>query len=80
MAFAQGILVAQSATDGGAMNAYRFGRDQKKPVATFRADGSTHTTGNAVITEKTGTRDITFEVTADDSAYEAWLNGLSSWT
>lgn len=78
VAFAQGIMIAQSATDGGAMNAYRFGRDQRKPVATFRADGSPHTTGNAVITEKTETRDITFEVTADGSAYEAWLDGLSS--
>lgn len=79
VAFAQGILVAQSATDGGAMNAYRFGRDQKKPVATFRADGSTYTTGNSVITDNTGARDVTFEVTADGSAYEAWLDGLSSW-
>lgn len=77
-AFAQGVLVAQSATDGGAMNAYRFGRDQKKPVATFRADGSTYTTGNAAITQATGTQDVTFEVTADGSAYEAWLDGLSS--
>ena len=56
VAFAQGVLVAQSATDGGAMIAYRFGRDQKKPVATFRADGSTYTTGNAVITERSGTQ------------------------
>jgi len=79
VAFAQGVLVAQSATDGGAMNAYRFGRDQKKPVATFRADGSTCTSGNAVISEKNGIRDVTFEVTANGSAYEAWLNGLSSW-
>ena len=35
VAFAQGVLVAQSAANGGAMNAYRFGRAQKKPVATF---------------------------------------------
>ena len=33
VAFAQGVLVAQSAVTGGAMNAYRFGREQKKPVA-----------------------------------------------
>ena len=78
VAFAQGVLVAQSATDGGAMIAYRFGRDQKKPVATFRADGSTYTTGNAVITERSGTRDVTFEVTADSSTFEAWLDRLSS--
>ena len=79
VAFAQGVLVAQSATRGGAMNAYRFGRDQKKPVATFRADESTDTTGNAAISEGTATRDVTFEVTADGPTYETWLDGLSSW-
>ena len=79
VAFAQGVLVAQSATRGGAMNAYRFGRDQKKPVATFRADESTDTTGNAAISKGTATRDVTFEVTADGPTYETWLAGLSSW-
>lgn len=78
-AFAQGLLVAQSATDGGAMNAYRFGRDQKKPIATFRSDGSNDTTGNAVISEENGSRDVTFDVTANGSMYEAWLKELSSW-
>ena len=79
VAFAQGVLVAQSATNGGAMNAYRFGRDQKKPVATFVADGSADTTGNAVISEETRTHNFTIEVTADESVYAAWLDGLSSW-
>ena len=79
VAFAQGVLIAQSAKDGGAMNAYRFGRDQKKPIATFRADGSTYTTGNAVISESNEIRDVTFEVAANGSAHEVWLDGLSSW-
>ncbi len=79
VAFAQGVLIAQSATDGGAMNAYRFGRDQKKPIATFRADGSTYTTGNAAISDSNEIRHVTFEVAANRSAYEAWLDGLSSW-
>ena len=78
VACAQGVLVAQSATDGGAMNAYRFGREQKKPIATFRSDGSRDTTGNALISEKHGARDVTFDVTANGSTYEAWLNELSS--
>ena len=73
VAFAQGVLVAQSATDGGAMNAYRFGREQKKPIATFRSDGARDTTGNAVISEKNGALDVTFDVTANGSTYEAWL-------
>ena len=78
VAFSQGVLIVQSAADGGAMNAYRFGREQKKPVATFRADGSPQTTGNAVIAESTGTRNITFDVTADGPTYQGWLDGLSS--
>ena len=78
VAFAQGVLVAQSATDGGAMNAYRFGRDQKKPVATFSADGSSDTTGNAAIVAAARTRDVNFELKPDGSAYEKWLDGLSS--
>ncbi|MCY4635486.1 MAG: DNA-processing protein DprA [Acidobacteria bacterium] len=80
VAFAQGVLVAQSATDGGAMNAYRFGRDQKKPVATFSADGSSDTTGNAAIVAAARTRDVNFELKPDGTAYEKWLDGLSSWT
>ena len=36
VAFAQGIVVVQSAVDGGAMNAYRFGLEQKKPIATSK--------------------------------------------
>ena len=79
VAFAQGVLVAQSATDGGAMNAYRSGREQKKPIATFRSDGSMDTTGNAAISEQNGAWDVTFDVTANGSMYEAWLNKLSSW-
>ena len=78
VAFAQGVFVAQSAVGGGAMNAYRFGREQKKPVATFRADGSSYTTGNAVIAQKQVARDVTFELTADGSKYETWLDTLSS--
>lgn len=46
---ALGVLVSQSAEDGGAMNAYRFGMEQKKPVATFEADGTSDTSGNDLI-------------------------------
>ena len=80
VAFSQGVLIAQSAVDGGAMNAYRFGREQKKPVATFKSDGSQETTGNAVIGEDSRTGGCTFELVADESQYKAWLDGLSSWT
>ena len=78
VAFSHGVLVAQSALDGGAMNAYRFGREQKKPVATFRSDGSKETLGNALISEDRVTGACAFESTCNESKYETWLHQLSS--
>ena len=80
VAFAQGVLVAQSATDGGAMNAFRFGRDQRKPVATFRTDGSRETSGNAMIEKDNRTGGHAFELTGNASGYDEWLQQLSSST
>ena len=80
VAFVQGVLVAQSAVDGGAMNAYRFGREQRKPVATFRNDGSKETTGNATIENDARTGRFGLEVRCRELEYEAWLQTLSSWT
>ncbi len=78
VAFAQGVLVAQSAIDGGAMNAYRFGREQKKPVATFRSDGSAATSGNKVIEEDIKTGGLAFDMSTSSSMPEEWLQELSS--
>ncbi|MDE0420722.1 MAG: DNA-processing protein DprA [Gammaproteobacteria bacterium] len=80
VAFVQGVLVAQSALDGGAMNAYRFGREQRKPVATFRNDGSKDTTGNAAIENDARTGRFGLEARCRESEYRAWLRTLSSWT
>ena len=80
VAFVQGVLVAQSALDGGAMNAYRFGREQRKPVAAFRHDGSSETTGNAAIENDARTGRFGLEATCRESEYEAWLRTLCSWT
>lgn len=80
VAFAQGVLVAQSAVHGGAMNAYRFGREQKKPVATFMPDDTEDTTGNDVIANDNRTRAFAFDSTCTGSDYEVWLRKLSSWT
>lgn len=80
VAFVEGVLVAQSAMDGGAMNAYRFGREQRKPVATFRNDGSKETTGNATIENDARTGRFGLEARCRESEYEAWLRTLSSWT
>lgn len=79
VAFAQGVLVAQSALNGGAMNAYRIGREQKKPVATFRTDGSEETSGNAVIEKDDRTGGFAFELTDNPKGHETWLQQLSSW-
>ena len=78
VAFAQGIVVVQSAVDGGAMNAYRFGLEQKKPIATFKADGLKDTSGNAAIVQDPRTEGVAFELTSDESEYKTWLRRLSS--
>lgn len=49
VALADEVFVAQSALNGGAMNAYRFSVEQKKPVGTFRSDSTPETEGNAFI-------------------------------
>jgi DNA protecting protein DprA len=79
VAFARGVLVAQSARDGGAMNAFRFAVEQKKSVATFAADGTTDTSGNQLIADETWTKTLPGNG-ADPKAYEAWLRELSSST
>lgn len=78
VAFAQGVLVAQSAVDGGAMNAYRFGREQNKSVATFQPDGSSETSGNRVIEEDIRTGGLAFDMSRNSSMPEEWLQKLSS--
>jgi len=79
VAFAQGVLVAQSAANGGAMNAYRFAREQRKPVAAFVHDESEETTGNAVIENDARTGGFGLASTCEESEYEAWLRTLCSW-
>ncbi len=80
VAFVQGVMVAQSAVNGGAMNAYRFAREQKKPVAAFGDDGSEDTTGNAVIGRDARTGGYVLQSTGRESEYQSWLRKLSSWT
>ena len=80
VAFAQGVLVAQSSLTGGAMNAYRFGREQKKPVAAFRTDGAEDTSGNKLIEEDERTGGFAFPLTDDTKRTDAWLRQLLSST
>lgn len=65
VALAEEVFVAQSAIDGGAMNAYRFSCEQRKPVGTFRSDSTPETEGNALIesdNDNTTRGGITFEL------------------
>ncbi len=76
VACSRGVLISQSSSDGGAMNAYRFAVEQKKPIATFRDDGSKETSGNRQISQE---NNRTF-VGGDRGAFCQWLLELSSST
>ncbi len=79
VAFARGVLISQSSVEGGAMNAYRFAVEQRKPVATFRGDDSSDTSGNGLIEQELRPASMVFpSPNADSSAYESWLRLLSS--
>ncbi len=81
VSFALGVLVSQSSATGGAMNAYRFAVEQRKPVATFSHDEHVDTSGNALIQSAQTTRTTTFPAPqASDEAFEEWLRTLSSST
>jgi DNA processing protein len=65
-----GVLVGQSSDKGGAMNAYRFALEQRKPVATFAPDGTDATSGNAQIGASNKVPASTFP--ADRDAPDEW--------
>jgi DNA processing protein len=72
-----GVLVSQSSTKGGAMNAYRFSLEQHKPVATFEDDGTDATSGNVAI-RISGRSVSVFSADRDDKdAWEQWLRRSS---
>ena len=79
VAFARGVLIAQSAKNGGAMNAYRFGREQKKLIATFVGDNTDDTSGNEFIASDNakGAAAVFPAVTSSPKDYVSWLNELS---
>lgn len=80
VAAAQGVLVAQSSCSGGAMNAFRSGLEQKKPIATFDPDGTDETSGNEEIRMASGRGTSAFPVRLAAQEYRQWLTALSSWT
>ncbi len=79
VALSLGVLISQSSASGGAMNAFRFAIEQKKPIATFAADGTDDCSGNALIEHETSVPVSTFPIDPDHSRdFEPWLRTLSS--
>jgi DNA processing protein len=73
---ALGVLVSQSTEEGGAMNAYRFGMEQKKPVATFKYDGRPDTSGNELIAGSAERVNSTVLPLDGGFEWSAWLRTL----
>jgi DNA processing protein len=73
---ALGVLISQSTEDGGAMNAYRFGIEQKKPVATFKNDGKPDTSGNELIAGSAERANSTVLPLNGGLEWSAWLQTL----
>ena len=80
VATARGVLVGQTSKSGGAMNAFRFGLEQKKPVATFEPDGTDDTSGNKEIKESAKCSASTLPAIPVVEDFRRWLRGLSSLT
>ncbi|MBM7804204.1 DNA processing protein [Geodermatophilus bullaregiensis] len=77
VAAAAGVFIGQSSSDGGAMNAFRFALEQRKPVATFLSDGTGDTSGNQQIEAETKVPTVAFPTETNPEAWDAWLSRLS---
>jgi DNA processing protein len=73
VALAGAVLVGQSAVRGGAMNAFRFGVEQKKAVATFAPDHEEGTAGNAEIAQPQKVPTVAFPREPDPDQWSEWL-------
>ena len=73
---ASGLLISQSTEDGGAMNAFRFGVEQKKPIATFRSDGTSQTSGNDLIAGSAESVRSTVLDLNESDGWNRWLHTL----
>jgi DNA protecting protein DprA len=82
VAFSCGVVIAQSSASGGAMNAYRFALEDKKPVATFKADASSDLSGNELIesmldSQLVADQSRVFALASSAEEYQSWLRTLS---
>ena len=77
VALASGVLIGQSDPKGGAMNAFRFALEQRKPVATFESDDDSDAGGNAQIAATEKVPATTFPRTVDaPDQWNTWLASL----
>lgn len=79
-ALAAGVLVSQSSSSGGAMNAYRFALEQRRALATFEPDGQDATSGNREIAVSEKASTTVFSLRGQPDEWSQWLDGLSSST
>ena len=75
VALTKGVLIAQSAKNGGAMNAYRFGLELKKSIATFEDDNTEDTSGNLEI-KNSNTAEIFAANNTNQECFERWIQSL----
>lgn len=80
VATALGVLVGQSSKTGGAMNAFRFALEQRKPIATFEPDGGEDTSGNDEIRDSSTGVTVTLPMVRRTQDYRQWLHELCSST
>ena len=78
VACSRAVFVSQSAVNGGAMNAYRFAREQRKPVATCETDGLEDAAGNARIAKELRQGDDLFNRGTSEQEFLDWLRGSYS--
>jgi DNA processing protein len=78
VAFSLAVMLSQTSEKGGAMNAYRFALEQKKPVATFAADASPETAGNQFIIDEGKGECYRLALPADKTEVARWLTRPSS--
>jgi DNA protecting protein DprA len=78
VALGLGVLISQSSLTGGAMNAYRFALEQKKPVATFCDDGTEATSGNTLIGNGYPKGTVFGLDQTDTKEWDTWLSQLCS--
>jgi DNA processing protein len=75
VALSKGVLIGQTSSKGGAMNAYRFALEQRKHVATFEEDGTDTTSGNRQIALADAGSAFSAGH-ADEVEWESWLARL----